>query len=94
MGSNSLNGIKRYAAPTSIKVSIALGGVYLSSDSPAELERQFFASKVSLFADINLPDGAPPVRATKDTTIGELVSSIDALLVSVSRIGVEVDEGV
>lgn len=94
MGSTSLNGFKRYAAPTRITLSIAIGSVYVSGDNPAELEKRYFDSKVSLSAEIHLPDGVPPIRASQEATIGTVVTSIDALLASVSRIGVEIDEGV
>lgn len=94
MGSNSLTGAKRYAAPTAIHVSIAVTGIYLSGDNPADLEKKFFDSKVSLSAEITLPDGMTPVRASRESTVGTVCRDIDNLLGSVSRLGVEVDEGV
>jgi len=94
MGIANTSTTKRYASPTSISVSISTTGIYISSDNPAELEKRFFDTKVSLSAHILLPDGAPPIYASKDTTIANLVHDIDKLLQDVSRIGVEVDEGV
>lgn len=94
MGTPLSTGQKRYAPPTTITLTLHVSSLYISDDNPAELEKRFRDSKVNLTALVHLPNGMPPLSASRDTTIANVSAMIDTLLQDVSRLGVEIDEGV
>lgn len=101
MGSLMHDGPRRMAPATRITMSWSTQGCYGRHEGPEHI-REAMKAIVSKIADtpitltftIDLPNGAPPLFATKSTTVGKVEEDTESTLAALESVFLSIDEGV